>query len=371
MAEFVIPEFLSSQTTDAIHGSMMDNLPDDIDIAEGSFAWDYTRPGAIEISKVCQYDLPQIIKCIFPQYAEEIWLDYHAANRGLTRKGAEPAYVTVTFNTTVGVTIAAGKVVRSAATDDTPSVEFEVITTITTTGESTDVECVATTPGIEGNVPANSIIILDTPQTGVLSITNAADAHGGKTTEDDDTLRARVEEYDQNQDISFVGSEADYVRWAKQLLGVGTVKVISPADDSGLITMLITDTDGNPANSTILNAVYTYIMKPTDTANRLAPVGALLSVIAPTALNITITATIERNVAYTNTEVKNAFIAAVKSYYPQAIAEAEIKYSKIGAILSETLGVTDYSTLRINAGVINIAIPANQIPLTISVVLSE
>ena len=76
--------------------------------------------------------------------------------------------------------------------------------------------------------------------------------------------------FDASLGNSFVGSPADYRRWALEVAGVGTAKVISAQDDTGLVTIVLTDSDGMPAQQGICTAVENHIMRYDSWYERLA-----------------------------------------------------------------------------------------------------
>lgn len=367
MAEdFILPSFLQGQLTDEIHQRMMANLPPDIDQSAGGFPWDLTRPTAIEKAEMVGFSLVETIKNMFPMFADDYnILNYHAENRGIPRKAAVRATVSVTIKGTPGTKIPNGFLFSTQATNDAPAVEFETTAdaTIPDSGTLSLDDISAVLGGTQGNVGAGSIIMQVAPIDGIKSVTNPSAASGGEDEETDDALRERMVEYDQTQGQSFVGSPSDYKRWALKVDGVGSAKVVSATDDSGLVTIIITDAQGNPASSALCTAVYNYIVRPDDEMQRLAPVnGANLSVITPTTLNISVSATVKLETSYTIGGVSAAFLTALKAYL--LTCSDEVRYTKIGSLLMDTSGVNDYSGLTINGGTSNISILATQLAVT-------
>ena len=47
-----LPEFLQNTSVDEIHGEMLNSMPDDIDKSQGQHPYNYTRPTAMEISRM-------------------------------------------------------------------------------------------------------------------------------------------------------------------------------------------------------------------------------------------------------------------------------------------------------------------------------
>ena len=75
--EFLRPDFLEDCSVDDIHRRMMNNLPEDIDDMPGGFAYDLTRPTAIEKSEMLEFYMVRAIMAMFPQYAWDEHLDLH------------------------------------------------------------------------------------------------------------------------------------------------------------------------------------------------------------------------------------------------------------------------------------------------------
>ena len=169
-------------------------------------------------------------------------------------------------------------------------------------------------------------------------------------------------EIDQSRNVSYVGSVADYRRWALEVPGVGSVTVIPASDTSGLVTIVVTDSNGDPATETLRNEIYDHIMAPDDPNQRLTAPNVQLSVIAPTTITLSITATVELSEGYTISAVKTAFIAAVQSYLDAARADGEIKRSKISDILGSISGVYDYGNVTLNGGTNNVPLTQTQLP---------
>lgn len=365
------PDFLQNQSVDEVHQQMLGNLPDDIDKSEGGFAWDFTRPTAIEAAQMAEFDLVEALKLIFPQTSYGSWIDLHAGTRGIVRKAAVNATGTVTVTGTAGTVIPAGYLFSTVSTTDAAGIQFatSAAATIDSTG-TINIPVTAADAGENGNVPAGTITLMVKPITGITAVTNSAATAGGTDDEDDDSLYARIKEYDSTQGVSFVGSVADYKRWAMEVNGVGNAKVIPPEDADGTITIILTDASGAAAATDLTQAVYNHIMSPDDPSERLAPVNALLSVVPPTAVNIDYAANVRLATGAAISDVTAAFKSALLTYYPSAANDGQVKYTEVGSILLATAGVSDYSNLTINGGTVNIAIAESAMPVTESVGLT-
>lgn len=358
-----LPEFLQNKSTDEIHTKMLDSMPGDIDKSQGQHPYNYTRPTAMIASELCQQTLPEIIKLIFPMYAYGEWLDYHAQMRGISRRPATASSGTLQLTVTKNTNIPEGSQFSTASVDGQPSVVFE-----TTQGKfnlpegTTEVPVKCTQTGTAGNVIAGTVIFKLSQLSGVTAVTNQEAITGGTEEEDDDSLRARIVSLDQSQSVSYVGSVADYKRWSSEVPGVGGVTVIPAQDDSGLVTLVITDSNGDPANEEICQNVYDYIMSPADPELRLTAPNVKLSVIPPTITELFISATVEVGTGSSLDAIKTAFIEAVQAYLDTARSDGEVRYTQIGKILAGISGVYDYDALTLNSGTTNISITNTQLP---------
>lgn len=358
-----IPEFLQNASVDEIHGKMLNSMPDDIDKSQGQHSYNYTRPTAMIVSEMCQQTLPQAIKLIWPMTAFGIWLDYHAEIRDTARRPATASTGELQLTVKAGTTVPEGSQFSTASTDSQPSIVFQTTEAAFSANGGTitvPVECTQTGP--VGNVIAQTVIFKVSQMDGVTAVTNPEPITGGTDQEDDESLRARLVEIDQTRNISYVGSVADYRRWALEVAGVGGVTVIPASDDSGLVTVVITDSNGDPANETLCEAVYDHIMSPDEPASRLTAPNARLSVVAPTVVSFTISATVELETGYALETIKAAYIASVQEYLGAARMDGEVRRSKIGDLLGSVVGVYDYTNLMLNGGTSNVPITQTQLP---------
>ena len=165
----------------------MGNLPADISDMEGDFPYDFTMPTAIEISQLVQFNLVRCLMVAFPEYSWGDWMDLHGAEAGVTRKEAVAATGTVSVTAAYGTVLAAGTVFAVPATDQMEAVEFQTLRTVTfAENETMDLAVEAVTPGVSGNVPANTITIMASPINGVTAITNSEKTSGGAEEENDE-----------------------------------------------------------------------------------------------------------------------------------------------------------------------------------------
>ena len=373
MAELTIDDvpFLQGMDDETLHKEMLDALPDDLDKTEGGFAWDFTKPTALRVAMFAEQPLLNAIACIFPIFSFGSFLDYHGDVRSMPRKAPTKSYGHVQVKAKAGTEFPAGTLFNTKADDAKEYVEFVSIEsgTVESDTEAIDLPVEAVKAGVEGNVSAHSIVLLGSKITGVISVDNAEATTGGTDEESDDSYKDRIVQYDQTKSVSYVGSAADYKRWALEVPGTGNAEIISAQDDSGLVTIILTDANGDPANEQLCEAVYNHIQSPDDKYARLSNTNALLSVVPPSTVAITISATVELVDAGTMEAVKTAFISALKTYL--AGCGGEIKYSQVYKVLSSVAGINDHKDLLLNGSESNIQVGVNQLADIESVTFTE
>ena len=366
MADFPIPSFIEEATTENLHQKILGYMPDDIDKSEGSFAWDIvSRPAARMMSYLMQYALIEGIKIAFPRYSYGTYLDELAKSNSLQRKAATHSTGTITVTGTAGVTIPVGSVFSTESTSGTESIDFETTEkAVIGEGGTVDIAIQCTEAGINGNVSVGTIIMKssDLPD-GITAVTNAVPTVGGTDEEDDESLIERIESVEQSKSVSFVGSVSDYKRWAESVDGVGKAIVIPAQDNSGMVTIVLTDANGDPASETLCQAVYDSIIGvKEDQSDRQTNInGNLLTVKAPEMVEITVSATLYLDNTVSLSEIKTAYLTALNEYLTTAISTGKVKYSEICSLLLATDGVEDYSNVTLNGGTSNISLAKDEI----------
>ena len=368
MIEFTPPSFVNECDPDTIHEKMMNSLPPDIDNMPGGFPWDFTRPTANEKSELIQVHLVQTLMLMHPMWAWDEWLDYHASVAGLSRRTASEAMGILTVEGIAETIIPSGSVFVTPSINNEPSIEYVTKETYTIDESGVaEIEIIAVEAGTHSNVPANTVTLMAVPIKGVTKVWNEHSVTGGTEEEDDDTLRVRIQERNETANTSYVGNESDYIRWAKEIKGVGSVIVVPDWDGKGTVKLVVMDINGSPANQHILDEIYDFIMSPNDKIERKAPIGAFLDVVAPDAIEVSYSCNIILEPGYSREEVEKGFQENIKKYYETAKNEGVLKYIKVGSVLSETYGVNDFSDLVINGQMKNIVIDQDEYPETVSI----
>lgn len=368
--KFVPPAWLDNQSASIIHRRMMAELPDNIDDTEAGFPWDFTKPAALEKAYLLEYELMEALKTMHYMFAYGIYLDYHAEAYGLSRRSSVAASGELTITGYPGTVIKKGFLFAVPGQGSTAAIMFaadqEVV--LDYNGEAT-VPVTCTETGTIGNVAADTIVIMASPILGIDSITNAEAFTGGAATESDDDLRERIREYLTTINVSFAGCDSDYKRWSMELDEVGRVIVVPEWNGPGTVKVVVLDRNMVPANSAITTAVYNHIVSPNDRDKRLAPIGATVTVVAPTTKNITVSCYLTLESGATMTEVESAIHDAIIEYIQSGVNT--IRIAKIGSIILGTDGVKDYTNLTVNGDDDNVAVSADEYPVLQSLVTDD
>ena len=369
--EFVYPDFIEDNDADEIQERMMENLPADISDMEGDFPFDFTMPTAIEISQLIQFDVVRSLMIAFPEYAWDEWLDLHGEQAGLTRNPATKATGTVSVTAESGTVLAEGTIFAVPGTDFNEPIEFQTTQETTYSQNETKVIPIeAVTAGTNGNVAANTITIMGTPVNGVTAITNTSPTSGGTEEEDDDDFFERIAA--ENHDANFyVGNDADFIKWSKEVPGIGDCIVDSDALNPGIVKLILVDSNGSPASAALISAVYNHIVSPNDRSKRLLPTGSCqLQVVAATAKTIDYVCTGLVLDSVTKAEVKTAFEAAILEIYSTAKTDNTLRYNTLRTALSNITGVLDFATFTVNGASSNITLQAAEYPETGTITLT-
>lgn len=370
--KFETPEFLKGINSDNIMKNMMANLPLDIDKTEGGFVWDMLKPTALEKAEILQFHLVRTLKMMFHMWAEGGDLDKHARANGLERKAANKSYGIITVQGYKGVTIPEGFIFSVPSDAGVAAIDFETLAEATIgDDEIVEIEVQAVEPGVESNVDADTITIMRSPMKQISNITNKQAMTGGTAAEDDDSLRQRIDDLLAGKGGSFVGNNADYVRWAEEIPGVGFAHTIPEYKGPNSVKIVVVDSNGEPANKKILESVYEHIWGTNrKDINRLAPVGVIdFEVVAPEPITIVYNFKLKLENGYTKEDVAERFKKAAAGYYANVVSDAEgagstLKFYRLAAILTNLAGVDDIDDFLVNGEEKNISFSEEEYPVT-------
>lgn len=378
IVKFELPDELLGVTADTINRDMLAKISNGYDKTEGGFLFDMTKPSALEAAGLLQFWLVLALKTNFHMWATGRWLDYHAQACGLSRKEATKAVGDLTVEITQAVSFPKGFIFSVPSENGSAAIDFETTQkyVFDEVGEMT-VEVRAVESGVNSNVKASSITIMKNPITGVKNIKNEEAMMGGTEAEDDDSLRQRIDDFYAGRMASFVGNKKDYVRWAKEIPGVGYAHCIPTYAGANTVKVVVADMNGDPANRELLKAVERHIFGTGhEDLNRLAPIGIVkYLVVAPTLTEINYSFDVKIEEGYTFEQVKGLVEENLLAYY-KSLADDDnnygtLKYVAVSDVLFHTSGIADFKHLRINGEIANVEIGGDEIPTTGSVAMTE
>lgn len=363
--EFALPDFVKDSEPEQIQERMMGNLPADISDMEGDFPYDFTKPTAIEISQFIQFDIVRALMIAFPEYAWGDWLDLHGSQAGVSRRAAVCATGTVSVTAEYGTVIPAGSVFAVPGTDQMEMIAFRTTEAAAFSEAGTaDIGIEAVAAGTSGNVAANTITIMSAPVKGVTAITNREKTTGGAEREDDNSYYQRIHaEYEDSQ--FYVGNDADYVKWAKEVPGIGDCIVEAAAEGPGTVRLILSDSSGRPASEKLQEDVYNHIVSPGDRRKRLLPTGtAKLIVDAATVRRVDFACTGLLLDGVSLEQVVSDFREAMLQVYSAAKTDNVIRYNRVRAALMNISGVRDFADISMDGEKENIVVRTDEYPET-------
>ncbi|HAU5022788.1 putative baseplate J-like protein [Clostridioides difficile] len=351
--ELPIPVFLT-EDEDSVHERMLSNFQD-VSTLEGDFIYDATRPTAEQIAELKQLGLQNNLRIAFPQTSYGTYLEWLGECKGVFKNQPTKATGVITFTGMQGTIITKGTIVTTIATDEKQSIEFELLETKTIgANETVDIKAECRIAGTIGNVSNNTITVLLGSISGVKSVTNKEDFRGGTDIEDEEHFRERVLVAEQEDKLS--GASSDYIRWAKEVDGVGYAYVVSEWAGAGTVKVLILDKNRKAATQELIDKVqeYIYPLNISEGENRdgKAPIGALVTVVTPDTLLINVKASFIFSNGFSEETVLNNLKTKIDKYLDKIDLGGTVSYNAIQAIVGSMMltdeGIEDFSNLTIN-----------------------
>lgn len=364
--EFIMPECLQNNSAEEIHARMMANLPEDIDDMPGGFPYDFTMPTALEKDELINFHLVRVLMIAFPEYAWDDWLDLHGKQVHLVRHEAQYATGYITVTGVENTEIRKGAIFCTAATEESASIDFATTEDAVIGAEgSVTIPIQAVKAGNNSNVPAHTIVLMSKPNKKITGVDNEVEITGGTERESDNDFFDRIEEERANN-LTYLGNDADYIRWAKEA-GAGDCIVISAQElHPGEVKLALTDRNGKPASDELVKAVYDFIVSEDDRTKRLLPTACAKLICLPATtrlVNYTLTGLLYDETTSIE-QIKEDFAEAVKSVYTDAKDESLLRYNDVRPLIRGIAGVEDFETFLIEGGMENIALDRMEYPET-------
>ena len=335
---------------------------------EGTFSFDTLAANACEFEKAYA-EMELAVEAAFPQTSWGEYLDNQAdALAGITRRPATASIAVLTITGTAGVTVPAGSLFATAG-----SVNFTTDEAVTIgDGGTASVKATCQTTGSSGNVGAGTITEIPVTIYGVSSVTNAEPAYNGYDKETDESLLERL--LFKVRQPATSGNVYHYIEWATSVSGVGAVKVLPLWNGNGTVKIIVVDANTDVPSEDLLQSVRDAIAEE-------APIGATVTVVAPTVQTVNISLTCTEGTADAD-----AIKTALTKYFKSEVFgtnyedieslddDVTISYAQIGHIILDnvdTTGVKDYANLLVNGATDNITVTAETLPVVGTVTVNE
>lgn len=321
-------------------------------------------------------DLNQVQLQAAIQTASGEYLDNWAVLGGISRYQASAAVRLGVFNISVPI----GS--RFSTINGADSIDF----TVTAAVSGTQYQLTADTPGSIGNDYTGPIL----PITAIPGLTSAQITDilvPGDDTETDTELRARL--ILALTDRPFGGNVASYRTYILNMDGVGAVQIYPVWDGGGTVKCSVLGADYLPASHTLIEQVQNAIDPPPNQGLGLglAPIGAKVTITAPSEAEISVSATLTMQSGYNVGQVQSAVESALEAYLltvRQSWADntsstgvayaANIYLARVTAAIIGVTGVVNATNVAINGAAADISLPqtgeAQSVPVLGSVILT-
>lgn len=342
----------SKETYEEIKKRILDSITIDIDKREGSFINDMISPLAVELTKT-YIEFNNIINIAFVESSYDKYLDMKVNEFGIFRKDGDRSRGILKITGTDGVIIPKGTI---ALTDD--GLRFSLESGVIEEGQAL---IIATAEEIERkyNVLANRIKRLEIDIFGVNSVINENEFSGGIDRETDDELKYRFFNTIRKPQTS--GNIYHYEQWALEVDGVGNAIVKPLWNGAGTVKVLISDSNKQPVSEDIINKCREHI-------ESVRPIGATVTISTPTLFDISVSVDVDLDNTKELEEVKGYIKESLIKYFKTC--SNKVVFTKVGGVISNTEGVSDYRNLTINEGKSNVSIPEENIINLSSLVVS-
>ena len=158
------------------------------------------------------------------------------------------------------------------------------------------------------------------------------------------------------------GNVAQYKRWCSEYDGIGNYKVFPLWNGLGTVKVSILSTSNKQASEELVAEFQEYLDPNTKgMGDGVAPIGAFVTVTTATEVPINVSANVVMKNGYSDTSV---ITNAVEEYLSDiAYDKTQVAYMNIGAAILNADGVESVNNLKVNSGVADITLGAEEIPI--------
>lgn len=343
---------------------VLDNAPDGIDTRPGSIFYDAVSGILIKVAKLYS-DLDLVFTLTQIDTASGEYLDIKSSEYGIVRHTATNAQYSVTFEGSI------------------PNVGERFFTNgeyfVLKESDNGVPYLEAETSGASGNnvysgtsaVPVNNI-------QGLVSAAFGTIIEYGTDDETDDSLRQRLREKIASPTEN--GNKQHYKTWCESFEGVGRARIVPLWNGPNTVKAILINSLGLPCSDSVVESLQEYIDPATmgytavvdgktyvvgdGLGEGVANLGAHFTAVAAGETRIDISFDAELTTGATVDSTIEETTEAVKNYFKSLVMETGdtndilIRLSAIGALISGSNSVLDYSNLKINGDIENI-VPGN------------
>ena len=354
--------YSDNNTFEDILKRMLDRIPNTLDKRQGSIIYDALAPAAAELAQ-CYISLDVFVDQTYLENAMGENLDNRVADYGLTRNSATYAQRIGIFRDTDNKAM----LIDIGARFGIPNVNGGYNFTVTDIVEIGKYILTCETAGTVGNeyfgelLPITTINNLGSAMLGEIYI-------AGEEAETDDSLRLRT--INKLRETPFGGNIVEYRQYVEGLDGIAACLVIPIWNGGGTVKIVPITSSFDIPTSAKINEIQAAI-DPIQNAGKgygIAPIGHVVTVAAPTKLDINISATVEVDENHTLNGLEDDIKASINNYLTeiQELWASEdsltIYISRIIASILMVKGVINVENLKINNGADNLTIKPKETP---------
>jgi len=324
---------------------MLDRVPETVDKREGSIIYDAISPAAFIIAQQ-NYMIGYMFNLLYPDTAEDDWLDRVCDNFGITREAA--TYSLRQINTFDSSAVAMNVPIGSKFGIN------ELTFTITESIATGQFKATCDQLGAQGNVYSGTILPVDNVNGLGSVILVSTPLVPATDVESDDVLRARFYKY--VRQAAFGGNIADYEEKTLAVTGVGSVKVFNATTMGiGNVGIVIGDDNGNKATTTLVSTVQALMGVD---GSGIAPIGHTVTVGTSTDLTVNVAAGVKIKSGSSFAVIQPIVVQTITDYINNVdFNDATVFYAKlVAAILNCHASIMDVGTVTMNSTSTNLSL---------------
>lgn len=325
---------------------MMKRVPDTIDKREGSMIQTALGPAGWYLEGV-YLDLKFFLDNVFADTATGAYLDQIATLLNIKRKEATHAVKEGMFDQKIPIGSRFSILDRNGQ-----YITYKAIEYMETINGTHNYKMQCEVPGEAGNSYIGPLIPIDY-MPGLTKAQLTTTLIAGAETETDEALRRRLLAHARAPSTS--GNIYDYYNWAMECAGVGAAKIFPLASGPGTVKVVIADANIATAGTDLINDVKEHI-------EELRPIGADVTVASVKEKTVDVSARIKLTAGLNLGAVQSAFRTAFQDYlHKEAFGMSYLSLARVGNLMLETVGVEDYSDLKLNGVAENVALAEEEI----------